>query len=458
MSGSLEEIFQLQKKYRWQTKQWSVEHRCNLLRLLQQSILEHESEIIAALATDFQKPELEVLMTEIFPVLSEIKMVLKKLKSWASPQRVSSGALLLGTHCEIRSEARGTVLIIAPWNYPFNLAMVPLVSAIAGGNTVILKPSELTPATAQVLQKILSALFEPEFVSVQQGAADVAQKLLAMPFDHIFFTGSTRVGKIVMQAAAEHLSSVTLELGGKSPTIVHSSCDLPLAAKKIVWAKFINAGQTCIAPDVIFVERKILNAFEKLLQEEIKSLWQNRIPVQIITEAHLQRLQNLAETSGGEISSFEKTPAGLRRMLPTIIKDPAPDSALMKEEIFGPIMPLLGFNSLEEPITWIQSRPHPLALYLFAEDRIVLEKVLQQTVSGGVCINDALLHFANHNLPFGGVGESGCGAYHGETGFREMTHQRAVLKQGLLTKAVSFFYPPYQPGQAKLFRTLMKRF
>lgn len=457
MTPSLEEIFSTQKAYRWQTKQWSIEHRRNLLKLLKQSILEHETEIIQALADDFQKPELEVLMTEISPVLSELNLVLKKLKSWAKPQKVSSGALLLGTHCEVRSEARGTVLIITPWNYPFNLAIVPLISAIAAGNTVVLKPSELTPKTSQLIEKILSSLFQPEFVSVQQGGAEVAEKLLSFDFDHIFFTGSTRVGKLVMRASAEHLSSVTLELGGKSPTIVHSSCDLALAAKKLVWAKFLNSGQTCIAPDVIFVDRKILAEFKSLIEAEVKIQLLGRIPVQIITEAHCHRLKELASSSGGEQIPMGPAPSDSRRLAPQLIFEPRQDSALLKEEIFGPLMPLLGFDNIDEPIRWIQSRPHPLALYIFAKERDLIEKILAQTQSGGVCINDALLHFANHHLPFGGVGESGLGAYHGETGFRTMSHQRAVLKQGILTRAVSIFYPPATAGQVKLFRSLMKR-
>jgi aldehyde dehydrogenase (NAD+) len=449
-------LFEQQQKYRWVAKQSSIGERLEYLRRLQKAIRDQQPQIIEALAADFQKPEFETLLTEIHPVLTELKLLIKNLKSWAKPQRVASDFLLAGTRSEIRREGRGCVLVIAPWNYPFYLAMVPLLTALAAGNTVILKPSEMTPATSELVAKMVKDLFRPELAAVVQGGADVSQELLKLPFDHIFFTGSTRVGKLVMKAAAENLSSVTLELGGKSPTIVTARAQIEMAAKKIVWGKLVNSGQTCVAPDFVFVEKSIQEPFCELLKKEISEQWGGALKAQIITDKHRDRLVQLAKESRGQTLDIKNSEnIDVRKLVPQIIVNPARDSALMNEEIFGPVLPILTYQDLSEPIEFIRSRPKPLALYIFSEDSNEIERILEQTSAGGVCVNDTLIHLANPNLPFGGVGESGIGSYHGESGFRNLTHEKAVLYQGPLRKLISLFYPPYTKQKLKLFRSLV---
>jgi aldehyde dehydrogenase (NAD+) len=451
----LEILFQKQRNFHRQMRKWDINHRKILLKLLRDAIKAQETAILQALATDFQKPEFETKLTEIYPVMSELNHTIKHMKRWAKSKKVPGGGLLLGTCSEIHREPRGNVLIIAPWNYPFQLSLTPLISAIAAGNTVILKPSELTPATSALINKILSEIFEPELISVVQGGAEVSQSLLALPFDHIFFTGSTRVGKIVMTASAKNLASVTLELGGKSPTIVDSNCDVELTAKKLVWGKFLNSGQTCVAPDYVFVDDKIIQSFANALQSEINRQLGGKIQAQIITEKHQSRLLKLVETSGGKILTPQGTTES-RRLPPTIVLSPSLDSDLMKEEIFGPILPLIPYNSLDQVISYIQSHPKPLALYVFSKQNSFVSQILQETSAGGVCVNDTIIHLGNHHLPFGGVGESGMGSYHGEFGFRTFSHEKAVLRQGVLGKAATLLYPPYTEQKTKLFRFLSK--
>jgi aldehyde dehydrogenase (NAD+) len=455
---NLEQIFQLQKQWAWNSRLASLEERKGLLENLKLAVLRYENEICEALKTDFQKPEAETLLSEVFPVLSEIHTTLKNLKRWSRPKKVYSGIMLLGTRNHIHREARGTILIISPWNYPFSLALVPLISAIAAGNTVILKPSELTPNTSALLEKILKEIFEPRLVSTLQGGVEVATELLKLPFDHIFFTGSTNVGKVIMSAAAKNLSSLTLELGGKSPVIVHSSCDIQSAAESIVWGKLINAGQTCVAPDYVYVEAKILGHFKQALQKVLERRQTSLGGASIITETHAHRLRELTVEAlkDGAKSLTATQSLEPRRLSLTLLENPTSQSRLMKEEIFGPILPLLAFNDLQEVIGFIQARPKPLALYLFAKNQDVIDEVLKKTSAGGVCINDTLIHLGNHNLPFGGVGESGFGNYHGEAGFKTFTHEKSVLRQGPLGRFLRFFYPPYTPYKTKILRKLIR--
>lgn len=455
------QILERQTKHRWNAKASSIESRKALLNKLKQEVQKREADIVEALALDFQKPALESFLTEINPVYSEINLFLSHLDSWSRPKRVSSGLLFLGTRCRILREAKGHVLIISPWNYPFQLALVPLIGAVASGNTVTLKPSELTPKTSQILQEILEAVFQPELVSVIQGDAQVSEQILRWPFDHIFFTGSTRVGKIIMAAASQHLSSVTLELGGKSPVIVDASCDLQLTAQKLAWGKFLNAGQTCVAPDYILVQKSIQSALILALQSEIEKLWNGKLQANLITQKHRDRLIQMLENCHGKVlMAGSPGPDSLRsesrKMPPTLVIEPSLESEVMKEEIFGPVLPILGFDEVSQAIDFIKLRPKPLALYIFSQEAGSVQRILDETSSGGVCINETILHLGNHNLPFGGVGESGSGNYHGEASFRTFTHEKSVLEQGFLTRLTQIFYPPYTDKKLKFLRSLFR--
>ncbi len=468
---SFQEIFETQKKYSWILRQESISSRKKILRHLLQVVLKAEQQICAAHQKDFNKPAFETLLTEIYPVVKELRLILRQLSQWSRPESVASGALLFGSRCEIRQEPKGTVLIIAPWNYPFSLSLVPLVSAIAAGNTVILKPSELTIHVSSLIEKIINEVFPKKLVEVILGGAEVSQKLLDLPFDHIFFTGSTAVGKIVMEKGAKNLSSVTLELGGKSPALIHSSCDLDLTASKILWGKFINGGQTCVAPDYAFVDESICEVLISKMQHKIQQHYgQTTSSASIISEKHFLRLKNLlieAFRNGTQVYSMAKKISDEEDLLslfsksslhfpPFLVLNPKDNSKLMQEEIFGPILPIYSCRDMDQAIQFIQSRPKPLALYIFSRNTEWTESVLQQTSSGGVCMNDTLLHLGNHNLPFGGVGESGTGNYHGLHGFKTFSHQRAVLKQGVFARAITYFYPPYNPLKYKLFRLLVR--
>jgi aldehyde dehydrogenase (NAD+) len=458
---NVETLFQAQKKNSWPVRQTSSSERREWLQKLFDGINAREAQICAALKQDFGKSELETLTTEIGPVLQEIKYVRKHLKAWMRPEKVAATLLLAGSHNEIRSEAKGLVLIIAPWNYPFQLAILPLVTALAAGNCVILKPSELTPATSALMETLITELFPANLVTVVQGDKDVSQKLLALPFDHIFFTGSTAVGKIVMEAASKNLAGVTLELGGKSPTIVDDSADLDVAAEKILWGKFINAGQTCVAPDYLLVQTSVHKALMRKLKDKLDEFSTNlkEDHARIISSQHMQRLNGLFNTaladqallvSGGQFDFAAGT------ISPTILEKIAPDSAIMKEEIFGPLLPVVNFNQISDAIQFVNQRPKPLAMYIFSHSSENIEKILTGTTAGGVTINDTLLHFINHHLPFGGVGDSGLGNYHGHFGYQTFTHQKAVLRQGWLGKLLRVVYPPYTPWKTKMARRLMR--
>lgn len=451
----IEQLFQAQQKHALHWRVASLEDRKEGLRQLALKIESHQKEICEAMLADFGKPEMEVLMTEIYPVLQEIRYAIKKLHKWAKPVKVSAPTLLMGTKNYLYPEPKGVVLIIAPWNYPFNLAMMPLVAALAAGNCVMIKPSEMTPKTSELIEKMISDIFPANQVVAVQGGKEVSTELLALPFDHIFFTGSTQVGKIVMTAASKHLSDVTLELGGKSPTIVDNTADLDMAAQKIIWGKFVNAGQTCIAPDYLLVQSEIYPAFLEKLKAQIEILYRSpeKDLARVITGHHLQRLSkmfNEALEKGGKLVAGGQFDYQKNTLTPTVIETSTPSIQVMNEEIFGPLLPVLKFNVLNEALLFINERPKPLAFYMFSKSKENIDRTLKATTAGGVCINDALLHFANHNLPFGGIGESGLGHYHGKYGFKTFSHTKAVLKQSWLGKTMAVIYPPYTPWKIKL--------
>lgn len=451
----------------WRTS--TLDERIARIKRLQNWVLTHQEEIRASIYADFQKPETETDISEIFPVNSEINHTLKNLKSWMKPQTVSTPLAMLGTSAKILFEPKGTSLIIAPWNYPFNLAIAPLVSALAAGCTAILKPSEMTPHTSELIQKMITELFSKAEVAVFQGDSDVAQKLLSLPFDHIFFTGSPAVGKIVMQAAAQNLSSITLELGGKSPAIVDRSADLKDAAEKIISGKFINCGQTCIAPDYLLVEKEtypelvkeLKQALRKMYDPEAKGISESPDMARIVNERHFLRINSYltdAIEKGAQLEFGGKTDLAQRYIEPTILSNVTDEMMVMQEEIFGPILPIHLIEDLDEAITYIHSRPKPLALYYFGNDQSRARKVLAETSSGNAVINDCVLHFIHSEIPFGGVNNSGMGSAGGHFGFLAFSHQKGILRQQVGFNNASLLKPPYTTKTKKLIATMLKWF
>lgn len=423
----------------------SLDFRLQKLSELSTNIKKNEELIFAALQEDLSKPELESLLSETGCVLEEIKHFQKHLEEWASPHKVSTPLVAQPAKSMRYAEPKGVVLIISPWNYPFSLAMMPLVGALAAGNCVVLKPSELAPATSKIIKKIISETFSEEHVSCVEGDENAAKALLEEKYDHIFFTGSTAVGKKVMKAAAEHLTPVTLELGGKSPCIVESSASLDVAAKRIVWGKFFNAGQTCVAPDYVLVHASIFEKFTLKLKNRIHEEFgedpaMSSDYARIINDKHFSRL--MSYLSDGRIVSGGLVKPETRYIAPTLLTDVSLDSKIMEEEIFGPILPLIPWGTFEDIQNIIYERANPLALYVFTENKDFEEKVLSEIPFGGGCVNDTLLHVASSELPFGGRGESGMGAYHGKASFETFSHLKSVLHKTTLIDP-SLRYRPY---------------
>ncbi len=413
-----------------QTK--SLTFRLDALKALQTAIRANEAKLTAALHDDLRKSEFDAYATEIGIVLSEISFTLKHLKRWVRPQRVKTPLTHIGSKSRIYADPYGVALIISPWNYPFQLAVAPLVGAIAAGNCAIIKPSELTPKTSEVMAELIGRAFPQNYITVVPGGVETSQSLLAEKVDYIFFTGGVAVGKVVSAAAARHLTPVTLELGGKSPCIVHEDANLHLTAKRIAWGKFMNAGQTCVAPDYVYVHKRIQQPFIAALRKEIQSLYgtdplENETMTRIVTDRHFERLMNYLK--GVRIAIGGRADVQERIIEPTVIEDAAWTDAVMQEEIFGRILPLLTYETVDEAIAGIQHSPNPLALYLFTGRRDVQDRILQNVPFGGGCINDTIYHFTSPYLPFGGVGNSGIGAYHGKGSFDTFSHHKGVLVQ-----------------------------
>jgi aldehyde dehydrogenase (NAD+) len=428
----------------------------------------NRTKIHAAMYDDFQKPALEVDAIEIFHVLNEIDHALTNLDQWTAPKKIDAPLTMLGTRSFIQYEPRGVCLIISPWNYPFSLAVGPLVSALAAGNAVIIKPSELTPHVSSLLSEMAKEVFRDDVVKVIEGDAATSTSLLQLPFDHIFFTGSPAVGKIIMKAAAENLTSVTLELGGKSPVIVTSSANLNDAAKRIAVAKFINNGQTCIAPDYALVHRDVATEFIARLQREIKSLFSNAGDFKtstsycrIVNDRHFKRLDALlhdAISRGAKIEFGGDSDASTCFIHPIVLSNVPSDSRIMDEEIFGPILPVLIYSELQEAIDLINGKPKALALYVYTNKNSEQKRVLSETSSGAVCINESAIHFLHHHLPFGGVNNSGIGKSHGHYGFLAFSNEKPVLRQKSGFTMVQLFYPPYTSISKKIMDWFLKFF
>lgn len=426
------DVFEQQKAYFYSGATRSYQHRSKALNLLKEVIKKHETEIMKALQKDLNKSESESFMTEIGIVYNEIDFILKHLKKWIKPKRVKIALTHIGSVGRIHPDPYGVTLIISPWNYPFQLALTPLIGAIAGGNTAIIKPSELTPNTAKLIEQIINQTFLDDFIAVEQGGADKSQELLGLPFDYIFFTGSVPVGKIVMEKASQHLTPLTLELGGKSPVIVHEDASLKLAAKRIAWGKFINAGQTCVAPDYLFVHENVKEQFLDNLKTAIVEFY-GETPLnnpeygRIINDKHFHRLTNYL--NNGTVFHGGQTNSDKRSIEPTVLTNINHDDPIMAEEIFGPILPVLTYSDLNEAIDYIRNQSKPLSFYFFSETAHYQNLVLEQISFGGGCINDTIYHLATPHLPFGGIGESGIGSYRGKHSFETFTHQKSILKQ-----------------------------
>ncbi|WP_353932076.1 aldehyde dehydrogenase [Okeanomitos corallinicola TIOX110] len=432
-----------------------VNFRLTQLKILKQLVIENKEAVKEALKADLCKSEFETYATEI-GVIKEIDYAIKNIKNWAKPKKAAVPWDFFNYSAKIYPEPLGVVLIIGPWNYPFQLIISPLVGAISAGNCSILKPSEIAPHTANLVSQLISKYFPPEYIKVIEGGVETSQKLLAEKFDHIFFTGGTAIGKIVMAAAAKHLTPVTLELGGKSPCIVDSQINLEHTIKRIIWGKFINAGQTCIAPDYLLVDKKIKADLVQSLKKCIQEFYGENPEIspdfpRIISQKHFDRLTKFLNC--GEIIAGGETNSETFYIAPTLLDNVSFTDAVMEEEIFGPILPIIEYTDIEEAINLINSKPKPLALYIFSDDKNLQQKILQETSSGGVCINDTIMQVGISSLPFGGVGDSGIGSYHGKAGFDTFSHDKSVLKNTFLFD-LNWRYAPYK-GKLSLLKKII---
>lgn len=430
------------------------------LRRLKQAVKDNESQLTEALAEDLGKSAAESYLTEVFLIIHEINHALRKLKRWVRPERVKTDLIQLPASSYRVAEPLGVVLIISPWNYPAQLSLMPLAGAIAAGNCAVVKPSELSPKSSEVIARIIGDTFPEDYVTTVQGGPETAQELLQNRFDHVFFTGSGRIGRMVLRSAAEHLTPVTLELGGKSPAIVDRTANIPLAAKRIGFSRFINAGQTCVSPDYVLVQSSVKQRFTDALIAQLREWWGDAVePLPnfswIVDDRHFGRLSSLIESAraeGGRVLYGGTSEPVERYIAPTIIDGIKPESVLMEEEIFGPILPIIEYDTVEEAFEQVRSRPKPLAAYLFSNNRAAQRNFVSEIPAGGVCLNDCLSHMTTAALPFGGVGESGMGAYHGKESFHTFSHRKSVMKKANWLE-LPVRYPPYEKRRW-LFRIL----
>jgi coniferyl-aldehyde dehydrogenase len=438
------------------------------IRKLRDAVRQQSDEIAAVISADFGSRSVhETMVGDILPALASARHALKHLASWMKPKRVPVGLELMPGRARILYQPVGVVGIISPWNYPFQLAIVPLIAALAAGNRVMLKPSELTPRTSEFLAGFLGRLFPAEKVATVLGGPDVGAAFSALPFDHLFYTGSTAVGRRIMRAAADNLTPVTLELGGKSPCIIGNDAVLPAAAQSVAFGKLLNAGQTCVAPDYALVPRARLEVFARLLREAITKLYPslrtNPDYTALVNDRHYARVSALLEEARArgvrivEVNPLNETlPPAERKIVPTLLIDPPDDLAAMREEVFGPVLPILSYDSLDEAIAFVNGRPRPLALYYFGASEAERDKVLNRTISGGASVNETLMHIVAETLPFGGIGPSGMGAYHGEYGFQTFSHRKGVFLQSRINGA-GMLRPPFGRAANAMLKFLMSR-
>lgn len=437
---------------RLRTEPW--QNRKKLIKSFGEFVIQNRHRIHEALKADLGKSETETDISEVFPLITEIKHAVRELGNWVEPEPIDAPITYLGTTSELQYEPKGACLIIGPWNFPFMLTLGPLVSCLAAGNTAIIKPSELTPHTSQLMRDMVKEFFEEDLVTVIEGDAQVATQLLKLPFDHIFFTGSTSVGKIVMRAAADHLCSVTLELGGKSPTIIDASANLNDAAKRIAFGKFLNVGQACVAPDYILIDKTVELEFIDLLKQNISKLYAANGSInsqspdygRIVNARNFNRIDALVQDAiqlGAKVELNGASDATSRFFHPVILSGVPTDSKIMEEEIFGPVLPIISFSSEEEILPIILARPKPLGFYIFSTRKAFQQKLTDSVSAGAVCINDCVLQFTHPNLPFGGTNASGFGKAHGRYGFLAFSNEKPVLKQKRGITMSSFLYPPF---------------
>ncbi|MCC0683636.1 aldehyde dehydrogenase [Clostridioides sp. ZZV14-6345] len=452
----IKELVKMQRKYYNTGKTRDISFRLEQLKKLKSVVLQNEEKILLALKKDLNKSEFEGFMTEVGMFYSELDFAIKNIKKWSKTRRVRSSMVNFPSISKIIPQPYGVTLIMSPWNYPFQLALIPLVWSLAAGNCIIVKPSEYAVSTSNIINDIIENNFSKEYIAVVQGNQEESEKLLLERFDYIFFTGSTNVGTIVMKSASNYLTPITLELGGKSPCIILKDADIDLTAKRLTWGKLINAGQTCVAPDYVLVhEDRKEELIEKIKNYINKYFGDNpcnneQFP-KIINERHFKRIVSLIDTDkvvyGGGYNS--KT----LKIEPTIVDNANWDDNIMKEEIFGPIFPILTYKDLDEVIQEIIKRPNPLAVYIFTKNKYLEDKILEMIPSGGCCINDTITHIATNYLPFGGVGESGMGSYHGKSGFDTFTHYKSVLKK--LNLDIPIRYAPYNDKLIKILKKIM---
>jgi len=418
---------------------------------------DNEAAFLGALATDLGKPSVEGFITDIAFVTGEVKSMIKKLKKWNKPERVRTPLVAMPARSRLIPEPLGVVLVIAPWNYPIQLLLVPAAGAIAAGNAVVMKPSEVSAATSALLGELVPKYMDPSAVAIVEGGIPETTDLLQQRFDHIFYTGNGTVGRVVMTAAVKNLTPVTLELGGKSPVIIDSSANLKVSAHRIAWGKWLNAGQTCVAPDYVLVDEKVRDAFVDELGKAVGEFYgenpqASESYARIVSPRHFDRLTGLLR--GATVAVGGVTDEATRYIAPTVLVDVDMESAVMNEEIFGPILPVISVTSTDDAISYVNAHDHPLALYVFAENKKVVREVLARTTAGGVTVNGTILHLTNPNLPFGGIGESGMGGYHGRAGVRIFQHMKPVLTRGTKLDP-SLTYPPYTARKEKIFRKVL---
>ena len=454
---NIDEVINKQREFFNTDKTKDVKFRLEHLKKLKNSIIANEGEIKKALKEDLNKSESESYMTEIGMTLSELSYDIRHVRGWSKNKRVGTPLAHFPARSFISKEPYGVALILSPWNYPFMLLIEPLIGAISAGNCAVLKPSEFAPNTANVIEKIVKECFEEEYVTVIQGDKDVSQSLIEKKFDYIFYTGGTRVGKIVMQEASKNLVPVTLELGGKSPCIIDEKYSMHLAAKRLLFGKLLNAGQTCIAPDYVLINKNVkdefINELRKILKEFLgENPIENEDYPKIVNERHFKRLTNLID--GENVVIGGKSDENLLKIEPTILDNPKIDSKVMSEEIFGPILPVITYEKIEDAIEYIKKIEKPLALYMFTNDKKIQNKILNEISFGGGCINDTIIHIANSNMGFGGVGYSGIGNYHGKRSFDTFSHERSITKKYSLDLPMR--YMPYNDFKDKLVKMFLK--
>ena len=454
----IQKIINQQNSYFNSNSTKDVALRINTLKKLKNVLKENEQELYTAIYTDFKKSKFETYISEIALIYNELNDAIKNLKRWSNQKKVRTNLANFPAKSYIIPEPLGTVLVISAWNYPYQIALIPVISAIAAGNTVVLKPSEIPNNTSSILAKIINNNFDANHFTVVEGSVETTKELLQQKWDKIFFTGSTNVGRIVYKAAAENLTPVTLELGGKSPTFIFKDCDIKLTAKRIVWAKFLNAGQICIAPDYLLVEKEIEKQLLAALKSEIEIAYPinntiNENYVQIINDAHFERLSNLIPKEkiyfGGEKNASE------RIILPTILQNISFEDPIMKDEIFGPLLPVISFENLDKVIEKVKEREKPLALYVYSKNKKIIRKILHEISFGGGAVNESLVHLSNPNLPFGGVGASGIGNYHSKAGFDTFTHYKSILHKSFLIEP-NLKYTPFTKWKRQIIKFILE--